>query len=175
MALIKTVPVEEAEGKLLELYKGAEQFFGWVPNNVKMFGVSPAVLENQVHFAMYFMEHEALKPQLLAMIRMLVSHATGSPYCAPMIAGLLVQQGFTPEQIEAAKGDPKQSLLDEKDTALLLFVLRATSSPKAIEAEELDVLRGLGWNDRDIFDAVAHGARAVATNIIFDVFKLEND
>ena len=32
-----------------------------------------------------------------------------------------------------------------------------------------------GMSEQDIFDAVAHGTRAVATNLIFDIFKLEND
>jgi alkylhydroperoxidase family enzyme len=165
MPLLKTVPPEEAEGKLLELYDMAEQFFGTVPNNVKMFGVSPAMLENQVQFAVYSMNHPTLSAPFFAMIRLLVSHAAGSPYCAHMNAGLLMQQGFTSEQIEAAKAEAGQ----------VLFVLKATKAPKSTEAKDVDDLRAMGWTDRDIFDAVAHGARAVATNIIFDAFKLEND
>ena len=86
------LPPEEAEGKLLELYDMAEQFFGTVPNNVKMFGVSPAMLENQVQFAVYSMNHPTLSAPFFAMIRLLVSHAAGSPYCAHMNAGLLMQQ-----------------------------------------------------------------------------------
>lgn len=175
MSLLKTVPLEEAEGKLLELYDTAEQFFGTVPNNVKMFGVSPAMLENQVQFAVYSMEHPTLSAPFFAMIRLLVSHSTESPYCAHMNAGLLTQQGFTSEQIEAAKAEAGQAPLDEKETALLLFVLKATKAPKSTEAKDVDDLRAMGWTDRDIFDALAHGARAVATNIIFDAFKLEND
>ena len=175
MALLNMVPPDEAEGKLLELYDTAEQFFGMVPNNVKMFGVSPAMLENQVQFAVYSMEHPTLSAPFFAMIRLLVSHATGSPYCARMNAGLLLQQGFTSEQIEAAKADAGEVPLDEKETALLRFVLKATKAPKSIEARDVDELRAMGWRDRDIFGAVAHGARAVATNILFDTFKLEND
>jgi alkylhydroperoxidase family enzyme len=92
-----------------------------------------------------------------------------------MNAGLLLQQGFTSEQIEAAKADAGEVPLDEKETALLRFVLKATKAPKSTEARDVDELRAMGWSDRDIFDAVAHGARAVATNILFDTFKLEND
>ncbi len=175
MSLLKTVPLEEAEGKLLELYDTAEQFFGTVPNNVKMFGVSPAMLENQVQFAVYSMEHPTLSAPFFAMIRLLVAHGSESPYCTRMNAGLLTQQGFTSEQIEAAKVEAGQAPLDEKETALLLFVLKATKAPKSTGAKDVDDLRAMGWTDRDIFDAVAHGARAVATNIIFDAFKLEND
>jgi alkylhydroperoxidase family enzyme len=175
MPLLKTVPIEEAEGKLLELYEGAEQFFGILPNSVKMFGVSPAMLENQVQFAVYCIEHPKLSQALFAMIRMLVADSSESPYCARLNTGLLVQQGFSPEQIEAVKAGPEEAPLDEEETAMLLFVIKAIKAPKSIESKDVDELRAMGWSDRDIFDAVSHGARAVATNIIFDAFKLEND
>ena len=48
MALIQTTPPEKAEGKLAELYAEVEQLFGMVPNNVRMLGVSPEILDNQI-------------------------------------------------------------------------------------------------------------------------------
>jgi hypothetical protein len=42
-----------------------------------------------------------------------------------------------------------------------------------VTADDLDKLKALGWAERDIFDAVTHGARAVSTNIIFDTFKID--
>ena len=51
MSLLELTPPEKAQGKLAELYAESEQWFGAVPNNVRMLGVSPAVLENQFDFA----------------------------------------------------------------------------------------------------------------------------
>ena len=35
--------------------------------------------------------------------------------------------------------------------------------------------RALGWSDRDVFDAVNHGARNIAADILFNTFKIDND
>jgi alkylhydroperoxidase family enzyme len=175
MALIPLTPPEKAEGKLAELYASAEHFFGVVPNNVRMLGVSPAILENQLYSAQYFMTHATLSAPLLAMIRMLVSKACKSEYCDSFNVGLLTRQGFKPEQMQEARSNPEKAPLAEKEKALLLFVLKATDDPHAVVSSDLDKLRVLGWADMDIFDAVAHGARSVATNIIFDVFKIDQD
>jgi alkylhydroperoxidase family enzyme len=175
MSLLELTPPEKAEGKLAELYAESEQFFGSVPNNVRMLGVSPAVLENQFDFAKYFFAHPNLSVPFLAIMRMLLSTATDSPYCQGLNAGMLRQQGITAEQIEKAKADPRQAPVSDKEKPLLLFVLAATKDPHAVTADQIGALRNLGWTERDIFDALAHGARAVATNILFDAFKVGRD
>jgi uncharacterized peroxidase-related enzyme len=173
VALINLVPPEEAKGKLAELYAMTEQFFGSVPNNVQLLGVNPDVLENQIQFAASSMEHATLSMELRALIRMLVAHQSGSSVCDHLNAAMLKQQGVTEEQIEAIRADPAQVPLSDQDKAMLLFVLKGTADPHGIEADDIRHLRGLGWSEQDIFDAVAHGARAVYANLIFDVFKLE--
>jgi alkylhydroperoxidase family enzyme len=173
MPLIALTPPEKAEGKLQELYASAEQFFGAVPPNVQLYGVSPDILENQMYSIQYFMKHRTLSAPLLSMIRMLVARACKSEYCDTFNVGVLKRLGFNAEQIDAARMDPAQAPLGDKDKAMLLFVLKATAEPLAVKADDLDKLKALGWAERDIFDAVAHGARAVATNIIFDTFKID--
>jgi alkylhydroperoxidase family enzyme len=173
MALIQTTPPEKAEGKLAELYAEVEQMFGMVPNNVRMLGVSPALLENQLQLIGHYREHPTLTTPFLAMVRMLVSKACRSPYCQNLNSGLLMQAGFTGEQIAAMQADPTQAPLDEKQKALLLFVLKACDNPHSVAAPDVDQLRSLGWSQVDILDAVAHGARMVGTNIIFDTFKID--
>ncbi len=175
MALIQTIPPEKAEGKLAELYTEVEQLFGRVPNNVQMLGISPTILETQLELVGYYREHPALRTPLLAMIRMLVSKAGKSPYCQKLNTGLLMQAGFTREQIEAAQADPSKAPLPDNEKALLLFVLKATDNPHSVEQLDVDHLRSLGWTDLDIFDATAQGARMVGNNIVFDTFKIDID
>lgn len=175
MALLTLVPPEKAEGKLSELYTLTEEMFGAVPNNVRMLGVSPAVLENQLQFARYYRAHSTLSVPFLAMLRLLVAKATKSPYCEKLNTGMLMQLGVPAEKVDALKADPKSAPLNNEEQALLTFVLKAVRDPQGVTASDVQELRNLGWSEADIFDAVAHGARAVATNIIFDVFKLEDD
>jgi alkylhydroperoxidase family enzyme len=175
MALITTTPPEKAEGKLAELYAEVEQFFGRVPNNVQLLGVSPAILENQLQLIGHYMEHPNLAMPLLASIRMLVSKACHSPYCQGLNSGLLMKAGFNKDQIAAMQADPTKAPLDEKQKALLLFVLKACDSPHSVVAADVERLKGLGWSEVDILDATAHGARMVGTNIIYDTFKIDMD
>jgi alkylhydroperoxidase family enzyme len=175
MALIRTTPPEKAEGKLAELYAEVEQMFGRVPNNARMLGVSPDLLENQLQLMEHYMGHPRLSTPFLAMVRMLVSKACRSPYCQNLNSGLLMKAGLTREQIEAMQADPTKAPLDEKQKALLLFVLKACENPHSVAAEEMGQLRSLGWSEADVVDAVAHGARMVGTNIIFNTFKIDQD
>ena len=75
MALLEITPPEKAEGKLAELYAETEQIFGAVPNNVRMLGVSPPILENQLRMIEHYREHATLSFPFLALIRLLVSRA----------------------------------------------------------------------------------------------------
>ncbi len=175
MALIQTTPPEKAEGKLAELYAEVEQMFGRVPNNARMLGVSPSLLENQLQIMEHYMGHPKLTTPFLAMVRMLVSKACRNPYCQNLNSGLLMKAGFTGEQIAAMQANPTQAPLDEKQKALLVFVLKSCDNPHSVTAEDMDRLRSLGWSEVDIVDAVAHGARMVGTNIIFNTFKIDKE
>jgi alkylhydroperoxidase family enzyme len=175
MAILETTPPAKANGKLAWLYEIAEQTFGSVPNNVQLLGVSPFILQNQMQFSQYFFNHPVLSGQLLAMIRLQVALSTETDYCVHLNTGILMQEGFTRDQVEAAKSDPRQAELDDKEKALLLFVLKATKAPHSVTTEEVQELRQMGWSYMNILDAVCHGARSIAANIIYDTFKLEKD
>ena len=172
MALIQTTSPEKAQGRLSELYKEVETMFGVVPTGVQLLGVSPGILDNQLAIMGHYHGHKTLSTQLLAMIRMMISNACKSQYCLNLNHSILEGAGFTKEQVDAALSDPSTAPLEEKEKALLIFVLKACDTPHSTTQEDVDKLRALGWADVDIFEAVAHGARAVGTNIIFDAFRV---
>ncbi len=176
MSIVSTVAPEGATGRVAELYGQMQQTMGRVPNAFQLYSASPDLLEMQWQQVGYYFRHPALSFPLLATIRMLVSQANDCAYCIGMNEAMLIERaGFTPEQIAAAKRDPAATPLPAKDKAMLLFVLKATKTPKAVTTADLAALRALGWNERDIFDAVHHGARNVAVDILFNTFKIEND
>jgi uncharacterized peroxidase-related enzyme len=176
MSILSTVAPQQATGQVAQIYSQVEQAFGRLPNAMKLYSVSPDTLAMQWQHIGYYFQHPSLSFPLLAAIRMLVSQDNDCGYCIGMNEAMLIERaGFTPEQTAAAKRNPADTPLPEKDKALLLFVLRSTKTPKAVTAGDLDALRRLGWTDRDIFDAVNHGARNVAADIIFNTFKIEND
>ena len=130
-------------------------------------------MDNQLAIMGHYHGHKTLSTQLLAMIRMMISNACKSQYCLNLNHSILEGAGFTREQVDAALADPSKAPLEENEKALLIFVLKACDNPHSTTQDDVDKLRALGWTDVDIFEAVAHGARAVGTNIIFDAFRLD--
>lgn len=176
MSIISTVAPEQAEGKVAEIYGQIHQMMGRVPNAFQMYSSSPALLEQQMQQISYFMQHPTLSFPLLAMVRMLVSQNNDCQYCIGLNEGMLIQMaGLTVEQVAATRRNPVDAPLPDKDKAMLLLVLKATKTPKLVDKSDLDKLRALGWSDGDIMDAVSHGARNVAADIVFNTFKIDID
>lgn len=176
MSMISTVAPEQASGTVAQVYEQIGRAVGRVPNAMRLFSASPDLLQQNWGQFEYYLRHPRLSFPLLAFIRMLVSQRHDCAYCIGMNESLLVNRaGFRLEDVLAARRDPADAPLPDKDKAMLLAVLKAVESPKSLEKGDLDRLRSLGWADGDIMDAVFHGARNVAADIMFNAFKIEND
>jgi len=176
MNMISTVSPDQANGGVAQVYGQIEQAFGRVPNAMRLFSSSPALLEQNWQQLGYYMQHPRLSFPLLAFIRMLVSERHECSYCIGMNESLLINMGgFSAEEVLAARRNPADAPLPEKEKTMLLTVLKTVETPKALDKVALDRLRALGWADADILDAVYHGARNVAADIMFNAFKVEND
>jgi uncharacterized peroxidase-related enzyme len=176
MTLIKTVPPEAASGEIAEIYAQMHQAMGSVPAIFQMWSASPAQLRNQWEWVSYHWTQNALSPAFLAAVRLMVSVDRECDYCIGMNEGLLVGMfGWSAEQVAALKADPAQANLAPHERDLLVFVLAAVRDPHAVKAADLDALRAQGLSDQAIFDAVVHGARMVAGDLVANVFKVERD
>lgn len=176
MPIIQTIHPSEANGEVADIYQQATQAFGRVPSALQMYSASPAMLTQQWQSIGYYMNHPTLSFPLLATIRMLVSQENACDYCVGFNAAMLINVAKqTPEQVAETKRNPTLAPLNDKDKAMLLLVLKATSTPKDVSTSDLQHLRELGWHDADIMDAVSHGARNMAVDYIFNTFKVEND
>lgn len=177
MPLIQTIKPEEATGELAELYGNIAAMRGRVSNSAQIFSASPELIKQQMSFIEYYMvKQKALSMPLLASIRMLISDKNSCSYCVDMNASILINMaGWTPKEVEAMRADPQHAKLDEKEKAMLLFVLKAVRTPHDVNAQDVQKLRDLGYKDGEILDATNHGARMSAIDIIFDAFKIEKD
>ncbi|WP_442766057.1 carboxymuconolactone decarboxylase family protein [Sulfurospirillum cavolei] len=177
MPLIQTIKPEDATGELAELYGNITAMRGRVSNSAQLFSASPELIKQQMSFIEYYMlKQKSLSMPLLASIRMLISDKNSCSYCVDMNASILINMlGWTPKEVEAMPADPQNAKLDEKEKAMLLFVLKAVRTPHDVNAHDVQKLRDLGYSDGEILDATNHGARMSAIDIIFDAFKIEKD
>jgi len=173
MAIIKTQTAKTATGKVKEFYDELLKIMPMIPKPIQLSSASPDLFAITSQQMKYFLFHPNLSPLLQAYIRMLVAFNTDYPYCVDLNTNLLKMLGkLNDEQIAAARKDPDEARLADKDKAMLKFVVKAVSAPEEIEAQDVDTLRQMGWNDPDIFDAVSLGVSMVAMGMLFNVFKM---
>lgn len=176
MSLIAMQSPETATGEVARIYSEMQQMMGSVPNAMRIFSLNPLWLRQQWDYIGYYMNHPNLSFPLLAVVRMLTSVGHSCAYCVDLNTGLLIQMaGWTPEQVAATRANLADAPLAAREKALIRLVLQAVDDSNSITAANLDELRGMGWSGGDILDAVNHGARQLAADVVFNTFKIERD
>jgi uncharacterized peroxidase-related enzyme len=175
MAFIDLVEKEGATGRVAEIYDSMMNTMGFIPNAFKVFSPSEHVLDKQFSNLGYYMRHKTLGGKLLAFIRLLVSEQEECRYCVTMNSGILLQYGILPDKLAEIKQDPTKAPLDEKEMAMLLFVLKVVKNSNLIVKEDVENLKKLGWTDKDIMDATYHGTTQVGVDKIFNAFRIETE
>lgn len=175
MALISTVAPEKAEGIIKEGYEMFMKNIGTIPKPMQLMSVSPALFELQLQRIRYFGKHPKLSFALLAHIRYLASTTLDYRYCTDLNRHFLKKVGYDDDAISAMEQDPGKSLLEENDSAMLDFVIRAMKEPASITAADIARLKELGWEERDMVDALAHGVGMIDHAIMMQVFKIDQN
>jgi len=173
MALIQTIEPEKAEGKVKEIYDFAQKNAGMIPAPMQLASASPWMLDMVWHSIQYFTKHPNLGFGVLSSIRYLVARQYNYAFCKGFNKKILKLQGLSDEDIEKMEKDPLQTPLDDKDRAMLSFVMKAIKSPDAVEKQDVDKLHDYGWTDSDILDAMAHGTNMIGSSILMKTFKMD--
>ncbi|MHB1083730.1 MAG: carboxymuconolactone decarboxylase family protein [Thiobacillus sp.] len=176
MSILQTVTPESATGEVAEIYAQIKSAWGNVPTAIQVYSSNPFLLKHQWEYYGSIMQHPSLSMPLTTCIRMLVSQGGNCSYCIDMNAGMLINMaGWTPDQVAATRADFNNSPLSPKEKTLLGLVLKMTRDSNSVSPADLQAARDAGWSDGDILDAVNHGARMVAGDIIINGFKVERD
>jgi len=176
MPLIKTISPEQATGELAQIYEQIKAMRGRVPSSSRLWSASPALLKQQMDFIAYYMKHPTLSAPLLASIRILVSSATNCKYCVDFNSAMLVNMmGWSMDNVAELKEKANSSKLSDRENAMLSFVVKSVRNCSKADETELNTLRAQGWSDADLLDALQHGARMSAIDVIFNTFDLVSD
>lgn len=171
--LLHPVPPAGQEDRVNQVFSGIKAHLGFIPDGLKLYGISPPLLESFVANVGYFMGETQLPPELTTIIRYLVSAQAGCQFCIDMNESFLLQQGHNLDDIRAARSNPDKAPIDDRQKSLLKLALQAIEDPESVNASDLDEVRNQGWTDRDIFDAVVQAANNRAFNFVLRTFKVE--
>jgi uncharacterized protein YciW len=104
-----------------------------------------------------------------------VAHNLDYGFCMDLNKHILKKQGIEEADIRRMEADPAQSLLEENESAMLAFVVKAVKAPGSVTAEEIQRLKDLGWEDRDMLDALAQGVSMIDHAIMMQVFQMDQN
>lgn len=175
MALIDTVLPEQAEGPMKEAFDMFIENLGVIPRPLEMMSASPAIFEQQLQRIHYYTNHPTLSFALLSHIRYLVAHNLDYSFCMDFNKLILKKQGLEDADIQKIEADPSKSLLEEKESAMLSFVVGAVKDPRGDRTENIKRLKAMGWKDQDLVDALAHGVNMIDHSIMMQVFQMDQN
>ena len=172
-ALINPVVPSEDSEKVEAIFKGIEERLGYVPDGLRLYSISPPLLEAFIGSVGYFMEHATLNQELLAMIRYLVSSDANCSFCIDFNAAFLLNMGKTQEQLSAAQENADNAPLTDADKVLLNIALSGIHNPEGVSKADIDQALEQGFTERDVFDAVVIAANNKAFTHVLRTFKIE--
>lgn len=172
--LITPIPPAGEEARVAGVLNAVQEKLGFVPDGIKIYGISPPLLETFIGNIAYFRGGTRLSPVLTTSIRYLVSSESGCTFCIDMNEGFLTSMGYDLESVRQARSNPDLAPVSEKERPLLKLALKAINAPEEVGAGDLEHARKQGWTDRDIFDAVAQAASNKALNYLLRTFKVEH-
>ncbi|MBF0590045.1 MAG: hypothetical protein HQL53_13065 [Magnetococcales bacterium] len=76
------------------------------------------------------------------------------------------------EQLQAARHDPAQTPLAEDERALLLVILKMVADSNSLTTDDMEQLKGLGWREADIFEAISHATSMVGMDMLLNAFHV---
>ena len=173
MALIKTIDPEKAEGDVKEVYDALKTNIGVIPSPMALASASPWMMKTMWQSIQYYTQHSNLGFGLLSTIRYLVAEEYDYAFCINFNKNFLKMQGMSDEDIQKTTQDPAQAPLDDKDRAMVVFVMNAIKQPNEATQADVDSLHSFGWEDGDILDAMSHATSMIGASIMMKTFKMD--
>lgn len=159
MAWIKTVPYEEAKGKLKMLYDRVKGPDNNVDNIMMMHSLRPHSMEGHMAIYKYVLHHSGntIPKWFLECLGVWVSSLNECNYCVEHhFAGMkrLVQDDAKSAALRVAieTGNIDAAPLDEAQRQAMRYVRTLTRDPAALQEVDVEELRAVGWDDGEILE-----------------------
>jgi uncharacterized peroxidase-related enzyme len=172
MAFIRTVPVDDAEGAVAEMYEGDRVNFGYVPNFTQGFSDRPGVYaawRGLVGALRQNMDERRYELATIAAARRL-----RSSYCSLVHGRLLADRFIGPDAVRSIfAGD--DTGLEPVDVAVMDLAEKVAADATAVTQADIDRLRGLGLTDPEILDVVTAAAMRCFFSKVLDGLGVRPD
>ena len=173
MSYINTIPVDQASGATLEMYKRQESSWGHVPNYAKTFSHRPEVMARWGRLLAEI--RRPVDNRRFELITFVVANELEHTPCSlahgSALAGLIGDANV----IALAKGE-KPEILTDAELAAVKFARNIARDASKITAEQVSELKNrYGFSDEDIFDIAAIASARCFFTKILDALGSEAD
>jgi uncharacterized peroxidase-related enzyme len=174
MAFIETVPEDEAAGEVQDLYRNERDALGFLPNFTRAFSTRPAV------YAAWRQLNGSIKNSIdlrrYELVTIAAARRLRSSYCMLAHGSVLVDKFMEPEAVQAVAADHRTAAgLDEVDVAVMDLAEKVAEDATSVRQNDIDRLRGLGLEDREIVDVVLSVAARCFFSKTLDALGVEPD
>ena len=174
-----TIPIVEedaATGAVAEAYADYRIRFrrDQVPGILKCFATHPPLLEQVIAMASRLLFTEShLSRKIKEMIATYISALNSCPYCFDSHASSLRTQGGSDELLQAlSNANLDSTSLSLRDRRMLDFVGKVTIESYKISPADIDLMKGVGWDQQEIAEAVHITALFACFNRVANAFGL---
>ena len=172
--LISYTSIEQAKDDVKAVYTEIKAAFGIVPEPIKGLSLNPSILRNTWKMYKIMGSNKNFSPKTTTMMRYLIAEANHCAYCVGFNKGMMLNIfKMSEDEINTLQKDPSSAKLDEKQKAMLLFMLKSTSHPAEVNQADINTLKKLGWSEKDIMEGVKQATEMVATSLFIDTFKIQ--
>lgn len=171
MPRLNVVAVEQANGRVRELYDGLKSAIGAVPNIYRSIANSSAALDILLGMGAKLREGGLTGAQTEA-IKLVVSQTYGCTYCLAAHTFVGKKSGLSEADTLAIR---RGSIADPGLSALVRFVNVAVQPAGRLSDADLNAIRGAGFNDAQITEILMVLAQTVFTTLFNRVNQTELD
>lgn len=171
MAFVDEAAGGESAPGVAQMYAAERELWGYLPNYARLFSHQPQVMGAWRRLVVAI--REDMDRRRFELVTLGAAQARGSSYCSLAHGKVLADLFHSPDEVAALAGPDGPA--DDTDAALVAFARKVASEPAQVGPADLDRLRDLGLDDRDLFLVVAAvGARCFFATVL-DALGAEPD
>lgn len=155
MTFIET-PAPSVSRKTAEMYRKAEESYGYLPNMYFTFGHRPEVMESWS--ALLVSLRGNMEARRYELVTLAAARALRSSYCMLAHGTVLLQQGMSKDELTEIVADAPDALLNEEERAIMFFATKVVRDATSVTQADVDALKTFALTDAEIFDIAAAAA-----------------
>lgn len=152
MPYIKTIPEDQSDGLLTNLYQRITKTAGYLPNHAKIFSLRPKVYEAWLNLQDAIRSNMRLRRYEL--VTFAASQELGCSYCMLAHGTILHKNFFSVDEMLSIVDDYRNAGLTTEEVALMALAKKIIRKAGDVNEDDIQELREFGLSDEEILDVV---------------------